>query len=134
MEFGIPQRKRRQVNLTPLIDMMFLLVIFFMLTTSFGLTNLLQIQMAEEKTAAVSEQIPAAKISIMVEAPAKTFLDGKELNHKDFDVALGEKLKDDPSREVLIETKDGVTVQTLVAILDRMNVFGAGNVTLAEAE
>ncbi|MCG7573737.1 biopolymer transporter ExbD [Phaeobacter sp. CNT1-3] len=46
MDLGIMQRPRRKPSLTPMIDVVFLLLVFFMLASRFGLDQVVEMPMA----------------------------------------------------------------------------------------
>jgi len=133
LDFGGEPKKRRQVNLTPLIDMMFLLVIFFMLTTSFGLTNLLPVKLEENESMgrASTAKETARKLVIKIAAPDRVFIEGLELKTGELDSILAGKMRGKGPLQVVVETGSGVSVQALVTLLDQLDISGS-DVTLAE--
>jgi len=67
-----------QVNLTPLIDVVFLLLIFFMVTTTFKETSELTINLPTAQTVQLSTTAPD-KIDILITAEGQYSLNGRAL-------------------------------------------------------
>jgi biopolymer transport protein ExbD len=78
VKLGKQSRPEPDVNLTPLIDVVFLLLIFFMVSTSFVKQSQITIRLPEaESTAAVEE--PPAQIEIMITEQGAYLVNGREL-------------------------------------------------------
>ena len=82
----MPRRRRRartdhvELNLTPLIDVVFLLLIFFMISTTFIQENRLRIQLPE---ASAQAQQQSAELEIVIDARGNYFVDGNKLINQD---------------------------------------------------
>ena len=77
MRFQTRQADSFSIPLTPLIDVVFLLLLFFMLTTTFSQLDFLRVQLpqgdAESATAAES------RINLAIDAVGDCYLDGERL-------------------------------------------------------
>jgi len=62
MKFSTPETEEVSINLTPLIDIVFLLLIFFMVSTTFQRETELEIALPEASAEASSEQEASALI------------------------------------------------------------------------
>jgi biopolymer transport protein ExbD len=60
------------INLTPLIDVVFLLLIFFMVSTTFDTTSQLKIKLPEANQENTS--LPPQKLSLMIDASGSFFV------------------------------------------------------------
>lgn len=78
MKLGIRPKTPPEVNLTSLIDVVFLLLIFFMVSTSFVKQSKISIRLPEADTTAVSEQVPE-QIDIMITEAGTFLVNGREL-------------------------------------------------------
>ena len=74
MRFRRRAKTRQEVNVTPLIDVVFLLLIFFMVSTTFTKETHLVVNLPEAD-AAPSETVPES-IDIMITAEGNYFLNG----------------------------------------------------------
>jgi biopolymer transport protein ExbD len=71
-------RPEPDVNLTPLIDVVFLLLIFFMVSTSFVKQSQITIRLPEAESTAMVEE-PPEKIDIMITDQGTYLVNGREL-------------------------------------------------------
>lgn len=78
MKLSSRSRPEPDVNLTPLIDVVFLLLIFFMVSTSFVKQSQITIRLPEAESAAVPEQ-PPEQIDIMITEQGTYLVNGREL-------------------------------------------------------
>lgn len=81
MKFRRPVQDSLEVNLTPLIDCLLFLIIFFMLSTTFTKASKLQIALPEAKGDAASPA-PARSIEVSVSASGDYAINGHVLANK----------------------------------------------------
>ncbi|MCG8380929.1 MAG: biopolymer transporter ExbD [Gammaproteobacteria bacterium] len=77
MNFRTRLRDDLDINITPLIDVVFILLIFFMVSTTFQKSAELQVQLPES-TATPADEIPVS-IEVVINAQGQFFLNGREL-------------------------------------------------------
>ncbi len=80
MRLRTREREEPGINLTPLIDVVFLLVIFFMVSTTFQRETRLDIELPEASAERAEER---RTLDIMVDAQGRYFIDGQELVNRD---------------------------------------------------
>jgi biopolymer transport protein ExbD len=78
MKLSLRQRTQPEVNLTSLIDVVLLLLIFFMVSTSFVKQSQIAIRLPQADSAAVVEELPE-QVDIMITATGTYFVNGREL-------------------------------------------------------
>ncbi len=78
MKLTVRSRPQPEVNLTSLIDVVFLLLIFFMVSTSFVKQSQISIRLPESDTTPVAEQ-PPERIDIMITETGIFLINGREL-------------------------------------------------------
>ena len=79
MKFAAPAPDEAQVPLTPLIDVVFLLLLFFMLAATFGELNFLELELPRVAAAPEMPELPAARLDLAVDAAGGWHLDGSAL-------------------------------------------------------
>ncbi len=79
MKFQSRKREDIDLNLTPLIDVVFLLLIFFMVSTTFQKESELQVHLPEASQAPVT--VPDKSIEISINTTGQYFLNGRELTN-----------------------------------------------------
>jgi len=78
MKLNLRPRAQPEVNLTSLIDVVLLLLIFFMVSTSFVKQSQIAIRLPEADSAVVVEEVPE-KIDIMITEAGTYLMNGREL-------------------------------------------------------
>ena len=78
MKLNLRPRIEPEVNLTSLIDVVFLLLIFFMVSTSFVKQSQITISLPEAESSSVAEEVPE-QIDIMITAEGTYLVNGREL-------------------------------------------------------
>jgi len=123
------KRSRQEVNadITPLIDVVFLLLIFFMTSTVFKKTELallLNLPKTESGESAASN----SKALIIEVSKDKTAIDGKGLTMQDLEARLSSiKNKEKP---IDLRVDKEVKYHRLVKILDLLKKFDLSNLSL----
>ena len=78
MRLSLRSRPQPEVNLTSLIDVVLLLLIFFMVSTSFVKQSQITLRLPEAESAPPSEELPA-QIDIMITEGGTFLINGREL-------------------------------------------------------
>lgn len=124
---GQPQRRRRGLNLTPMIDVVLLLLVFFMMVSRFGGDLGLPLAMAAP-AGGQAWQGPPRLVTVTAE--------GVSLNGVSVSVAaLPERLAPlmpTPDAPVVLRTGAGADVQALVAVMDGLRAAGYARLVLVE--
>jgi biopolymer transport protein TolR len=111
-----------EINVTPLVDVMLVLLIIFMITAPMlteGLT--VALPSAEGKSFETASNNPA---KIQVTAAGAVYLDGVPMGTKDLEQTLGPRLRQRRIKRALLEADKGVPYGQVVAVLDVMNRAG----------
>jgi biopolymer transport protein ExbD len=78
VKLSLRQRTQPEVNLTSLIDVVLLLLIFFMVSTSFVKQSQIAIRLPEAESTAIVEEVPL-QIDIMITESGTYLVNGREL-------------------------------------------------------
>jgi len=119
------------INLTPLIDVVFLLLIFFMVSTTFDTTSQLKIKLPEASTTQASEA--KQKIRVLIDARGNFYVNSRELiNNKSATLrAALERSVADGMLPVVIQSDAASPVQSLVTAMDVVGQLGFSQVSVA---
>jgi biopolymer transport protein ExbD len=119
------------INLTPLIDVVFLLLIFFMVSTTFDTTSQLKIKLPEASQAKVSE--PTHKINLLIDAKGAFYVNSRELtNNKSATLkAALERSMGETKLPIVIQSDAASPVQSLVTAMDVVSQLGLPQVSVA---
>lgn len=121
MEFERSRRRMATLPLTPLIDVVFILIIFFMLTTSFMRVESLELMLPSvaAKTADKKEVM-----HLFIHPNGDMVLGQRRLSQDELNESLSRMFEKDPATRIMLLTADGVTMQQLVNVMDRVYVAG----------
>lgn len=78
MKLSLRQRAEPEVNLTSLIDVVLLLLVFFMVSTSFVKQSQITIRLPEAESMAIVEEVPQ-QIDILITESGTYLVNGREL-------------------------------------------------------
>ncbi|WP_199178554.1 ExbD/TolR family protein [Acidimangrovimonas sediminis] len=125
MDFGAPRRPRRP-NLTPMIDVVFLLLVFFMLASRFANDTTIPLATA---TAAGGEAAAPLRL-VEVAAGGALTLNGAPVTQEGLPAALGAIDKDSDAPVVL--RGRGAGLQALVSVMDALRAAGFRKLVLVK--
>jgi biopolymer transport protein ExbD len=123
MHISEPLPTRRRISLTPLVDVIFLLLMFFMLSSTFA--RFADLDVARQSTTAGETELPpvsaAAELRgaiVSVSADLRVRVNGTETAPDDIADTL-DALYDQGARTAIIVADGRATVQDLVSVLER---------------
>ncbi|MEO1729663.1 MAG: biopolymer transporter ExbD [Pseudomonadota bacterium] len=125
------RRKRRNIvllNVTPLIDVVFILLVFFMLTTNFARFRLIGIDTPQDREVVMDA---TAAIVIAVNDDGTLTYDGDAATRGEITRKVSTLVKADPGRTFLVRPGDGVTMQEAVDVFQLARDAGAYAVSFA---
>ncbi len=120
------------INITPLIDIVFLLLVFFMLATSFIQKSTIEVNLS----AGESVQIDKKKNSVIIilNNKGQIFLNNKILNISEIQQKLSKILKKGSDQKVLIKSHKKVEVQKVIRLIEEVRLSGTDNIKLTDLE
>ena len=121
-----------EVNLTPLIDVVFLLLIFFMVSTTFEHQSRIQIELPE--ATASPDEIEEESIVIIIDAQGRYFIDEQQVVNtelKTLKSAIGKVLGDRKVVPVTIRADANTPHQAVITALDAASQLGLTKISLA---
>ena len=124
---GKPQGRRRPlISLTPLIDVVFILLVFFMLASSF-----LDWRSIDLNAPAQAAAGPAMEGALLVEVrPGQLLLSGESVSLDVLTSRVAERVAAKPDQRVVVKSAVGVPLQDVVNVLDRLTEAGVAQLSL----
>jgi biopolymer transport protein ExbD len=121
-----------ELNLTPLIDVVFCLIIFFVVTTTFDDRSALNIQLPQ---ASPSQALPVGEpLQLQIDAEGRYFVAGNEVLRRD-GAALREAIVqiagDDRERSVILRADARTPHQAVVTAMDALGAVGFTRLSIA---
>ena len=134
MKFRQVRRELPALNLTPLIDIVFLLLIFFMVTTSFSRETRLLVSLPE---ASGSAENAAESIEVLVDREGGYAINGRRLVNAEMDsLVRGLELESggDVSLLVVLVADAEVQHQSVVSAMEAIGRAGFTSLSIATRE
>lgn len=123
-----PRRRRQLIGLTPLIDVVFILLIFFMLASSFSNWQSISLGVPGDGQANATD---SDTLVIRLLADGGLQLDGEPLNDVGALVSrLGNVFATEPERAVVVRPDESVTLQRIVRVVERLNAAGGSRISI----
>jgi biopolymer transport protein ExbD len=119
-------RRRQVISLTPLIDVVFILLLFFMLSSSFMQWRQIDLSAAQ---AAENSSTEVLRLRLLSDQGVFEY-EGRQYRMQDA-VALHALVLAAPEAVFAIDVVPGVMTQTLISLLDAVKQAGAQQVSLA---
>ena len=126
------QKRNIDLNVAPLIDIVFLLLIFFMLTSEF--TDFKTIDMISPNQS--NTIIQESKLPIIINLSEKGLIkiDNVNITLTDLPFTIKNKLKNSQNDKIIISTLNETKINLLINIVDTIRSLGIENIALITKE
>ena len=114
----------RQIDIAPLIDCVFLLLIFFMLTSSFVIIPGINVKLPKALT---SEEIDARSLTVVISSEDIIYLEGKPKTVKEIEGFIGKG----KHNSIFIKADSDASLGIVVKIWDACKRFGVEKIGIA---
>ena len=124
-----------EVNLTALIDVVFLLLIFFMVTTTFDRHAKLKVSLPEASNKATQQQTEPLVLSI--DAKGNYFINDRQVVNKSLDTlkqAIQKTIGDDRDVGLILRADANTPHQSVVRAMDAASQLGLTKLSIATVE
>lgn len=125
------RRKEQSVNnidVSPLIDMVFILLIFFMVTTTFVKDMKLDL---DRPTAASASLLDEKVIRVYIDGNREVFIDNQPIKIWAIQSKLRDLLRSSTSKAVLVVSDTDIPVESLIDVIDECKLSGAKDVAVS---
>ena len=132
MNFRNKKHKSLEISLTPMIDVVFLLLIFFMVTTTFSKETMIKVQLPQadgQEAERTDEQV----LAVTIDKSGQYFINDKALNERSVE-ALKKELNTFSANKnipLIINADASAPVQSAIKVLDVAAGIGFKNITFA---
>jgi len=123
--------EENEINLTPMLDVVFIMLIFFIVTASFiRETGLEAVRPDQNDQPTVTDEEGA--ILVMINNDNQIYVDNQPVDISQVRPRIEAMHAADAERPMVIQTHPDSHTRTLVAILDQANLAGIFNVSIVE--
>jgi biopolymer transport protein ExbD len=122
------RRASVELNIAPLIDMVFILLLFFLVNTSFVKETGIDVSRPTAATAAVKEK---ANILVAIDENDRIFMDRREIDLRAVRANIERALAENPEGAVIVVADRTSSTGIAIQVMDGCRLAGAENVSLA---
>lgn len=119
------------INMTPLIDMVFIILIFFIVTSSFVKETGVEVKRPSAKSAVRQEQ---ASILVGITERDEVWINGKRVDIRNLRSHIGRLHAENPEGSVVILADRESRIGLVVEAMDQARLAGVENVALGAAK
>ncbi len=133
----IERRRRRreaeeaEISVTPLLDIVFIMLIFFIVTTSFGKEQ--GVDLDRPSNTPVEEQKRSEVIAVRIDANGQIFVEERLVNAGAIRANIMSSLAGKPDATVVVIADRAADSGLMVRVIDQARVAGAEKVSVAAA-
>ena len=117
-----------KISLTPVIDVVFILLIFFMLASNFNKVGEVNMDMTKESTTSNKEDIKVIKL--LVRQDQTVLSEGKVYDDNELLSMLHIAIKDADKYSIILTSKDDVTYQRFLNLISYLKTNELSNVSI----
>ena len=117
-----------KISLTPVIDVVFILLIFFMLASNFNKVGEVNMDMTKESTTSSKEDIKIIKL--LVRQDQTVLSEGKVFDDSELLGMLNMATKDADKYSIILTSKDDVTYQRFLSLIGYLKENEFSNVSI----
>jgi biopolymer transport protein ExbD len=117
-----------KISLTPVIDVVFILLIFFMLASNFNKVGEVNMDMTKESTTSSKEDIKIIKL--LVRQDQTVLSEGKVFDDSELLGMLNMAIKDADKYSIILTSKDDVTYQRFLNLISYLKTNELSNISI----
>lgn len=121
-------KERAEIKIAPLIDMVFILLIFFIVTTSFVSETGLTVERPEARS---SESLEEESILVGIGPSGEVYMAGQRIGLFSLRPLVEHKLKSNPKLSTILVADKAVSAELVVRVMDELRLSGVRRIALA---
>ena len=122
------EEEENEINLTPMLDVVFIMLIFFIVTATFIKEAGIQVERPDALTADKQDD---ASILIAISPNNEIWIDRKERDPRTVRSIIERLHAENPKGSIVIQADEGSTHETLVIVMEAAKAAGVTNVAIA---
>ena len=114
-------------NITPMLDVVFILLIFFIVTANFIKDPGLEINRPDSETAEITEN---AAILIAIGPAGEIYMDGRRIDVRQVKANVIRLMAENPQGAVVMQADEKATAEKIIAVMDEVRAVSYTHLTL----
>lgn len=124
----IPAQEETELDMTPMLDIVFIMLIFFIVTTSFVKESGVTVNTPQATTASKQDK---ANIFIAITAAGEVWIDRRPVDPRSVRAIVARLHADNPEGSVIIQSDSASATGVLVDIMDQVRLAGVEGIAIA---
>jgi len=116
------------INITPLIDIVFLLLVFFMLASSFIQKSTIEVNLNNGKNIETSKE--SKLITLILNKKGDIYINNKLIDISNIQNQIHSNLKKNPEYEILIKSHKKIPVQKVIRLIEEIRLAGTEKIKI----
>ncbi len=122
------QQDESELDITPMLDIVFIMLIFFIVTTSFVKESGIEVN-APSASSAVSQD--KASIFVAINESGDVWIDKRQVDVATVRAIIARMHTNNPEGAVVIQADKAVSAEQLMGVMDQVKLAGVKNIALA---
>jgi biopolymer transport protein ExbD len=131
MRKRIAAPEENNIDLTPMLDVVFIMLIFFIVTTSFVKEAGIDVN---RPSAATAQKKPKASILIAINQTGDIWIDKRKVDVRSVRANVEKLHAESPEGSVVIQADKSSNTGVLVQVMDQVRLGGVTNISIAASE
>ncbi|HHE06029.1 MAG TPA: biopolymer transporter ExbD [Epsilonproteobacteria bacterium] len=131
MRFRPKKQNVENIDVSPLIDMVFILLIFFMVTTTFVKDMKLDLN---RPSAASASKADSKVVRVYIDNTGEVYIDNQPVKVWAIQSKLRDLLRTSTEKSVLVISDDSIPVEKLIDVVDECRMSGAKDVAVSTSK
>ena len=115
-------------NITPMLDVVFILLNFFIVTANFIKDPGLEINRPDSETAEITEN---AAILIAIGPAGEIYMDGRRIDVRQVKANVIRLMAENPQGAVVMQADEKATAEKIIAVMDEVREAGVIDISIA---
>jgi|TARA_R110002072_G_scaffold18083_6_gene68119 biopolymer transport protein ExbD len=124
----LPAQEETELDMTPMLDIVFIMLIFFIVTTSFVKESGVTVNTPQAATASKQEKV---NIFIALTASGEVWIDRRPVDPRSVRAIVARLHADNPEGSVIIQSDVDAPTGKLVEIMDQVRLAGVEGIAIA---
>ncbi len=126
-----PEAEEGEIDITPMLDVVFIMLIFFIVTASFVKESGIEVNRPDAST---SNAKPRANILIAISETGEIWINKRRVDESQVRANIERMHAENPQGTVVIQADEEAKTKQLVAVMDAARAAGVYDVSLATEE
>ena len=127
-QFFNDEEEDNQIDMTPMLDVVFIMLIFFIVTSTFVKEAGVDVTRPDAETAKATE---SNSIQVGINASNQIYMDDRQVDKRAVRANVERALAENPGAGVVIVADQDSNTDTLIAVMDQARLAGAESVSVA---